>query len=166
MGGRRRDTHFQSGQYSVILEEAKHWACVSAHHGSDRTTTNEGDVTANPHPVYLLKADFFRVLGHPARVRILELLRAQERSVGDLQAELGLDSSGTSQHLGALRKQGIVESRREGTSVYYRVKDPRTFQLLEVARQILTSNLSETRELLDGLEAGAPVLPKARKRSA
>jgi DNA-binding transcriptional ArsR family regulator len=117
------------------------------------------------HPIYLVKAEFFRVLGHPARVRILELLRDGERTVGDLQAELGLDSSGTSQHLGALRKQGLLESRREGTSVYYRVRDPRLFQLLEVARQILTSNLSESQALLDGLREEAPAPRRRRPRT-
>src|SRR6266487_427164 len=96
-------------------------------------------------PIYRVKADFFRILGHPARVRILELLRDGERSVGDLQAALGLDSSGTSQHLGALRKQGLLESSKQGTSVFYRVKDPRALQLLETSRQILTSNLAESR---------------------
>ena len=121
-------------------------------------------MSASPNPIYVLKAEFFRILGHPVRVRILELLRERERSVGDLQAALGLDSSGTSQHLGALRKQGLVASRRERTSVYYRVKDPRTFQLLEVARQILTSNLSESQALLDGLAAGEVALP-GRKRT-
>jgi ArsR family transcriptional regulator len=104
-------------------------------------------------PVYQAKAEFFRILGHPVRVRTLELLRDGERTVGDLQAALGLDSSGTSQHLGLLRKHGVLDSRREGTSVYYRVKDPRTFQLLEVARQILTTNLTQSQELLDQLSA-------------
>src|SRR5271154_7182225 len=72
-------------------------------------------------PVHEVKATLFRVLGHPARVRILELLREGERSVGSLQSELGLGSGGTSQHLAALRRIGVVESRRDGTSVYYRV---------------------------------------------
>ena len=85
-------------------------------------------------PVHEVKANLFRVLGHPARVRILELLRDGERSVGALQAELGLDSGGTSQHLAALRRIGLVESRREGTSVYYRVDDERVFDLLEAGR--------------------------------
>lgn len=106
-------------------------------------------------PIYRLKADFFRLLGHPARVRILELLRTGERTVGDLQGALGLDSSGTSQHLTAMRRQGLLESRRAGTNVYYRVRDPRMFQLLETAKQILSSQLKETRELLDGLGATA-----------
>lgn len=117
------------------------------------------------HPIYAVKAEFFRVLGHPARVRILELLREGERTVGDLQAELHLDSSGTSQHLGALRKQGLLESRREGTSVYYRVRDPRLFQLLEVARQILTSNLAESQALLDGLRQEGPAPRRRRPRT-
>ena len=107
-------------------------------------------------PVYQAKAEFFRILGHPVRIRTLELLRDGERTVGDLQNALGLDSSGTSQHLGILRKHGVLESRRDGTSVYYRIKDPRTFQLLEVARQILTSHLTESQELLGQLADTAP----------
>jgi DNA-binding transcriptional ArsR family regulator len=117
------------------------------------------------HPIYKLKAEFFRTLGHPARVRILELLREGERTVGDLQAALELDSSGTSQHLSALRRQGLVDGRREGTSVHYRIKDPRTLQLLEVARQILTSSLEETRALLGEL-AVLPPTPRATRASA
>jgi DNA-binding transcriptional ArsR family regulator len=104
-------------------------------------------------PIYRLKADFFRLLGHPARVRILELLQAGERTVGDLQAALGLDSSGTSQHLTAMRRQGLLESRRSGTNVFYRVRDPRIFQLLAIARQLLTSQLEEARDLLGNLAA-------------
>ena len=104
-----------------------------------------------PAPIYRVKAEFFRTLGHPVRVRILELLRDGELTVGELQHQLELDSSGTSQHLGALRKQGVLESRRDGTSVHYRVKDPRTFQLLEVARQILSAHLEETTALLGDL---------------
>lgn len=101
--------------------------------------------------VYQMKAEFFRTLGHPVRVRILELLREGERTVGDLQNELQMDSSGTSQHLGVLRKHGILEGRREGTSVYYTVRDPRMFQLLEVSRQILTSSLTESQAVLGEL---------------
>ena len=102
-------------------------------------------------PVYALKAEFFRTLGHPARVRLLQLLREGEQTVGALQAALDLDSGGTSQHLAALRKQGLVTSRREGTSVYYRVKDPRILELLELAKAILTAGLEDNRALLDEL---------------
>ena len=102
-------------------------------------------------PVYALKADFFRTLGHPARVRILQILRQGEQTVGALQTALDLDSGGTSQHLAALRKQGLVTSRREGTSVYYRVKDQRILELLELAKAILTAGLEDNQALLDEL---------------
>ena len=92
-------------------------------------------------------------------MRILELLKEGERSVGDLQTALELDSSGTSQHLGALRKQGVLESRRQGTSVFYRVRDPRIFQLLAVTRQILTSNLADAQSALEGLHDEATATP-------
>jgi DNA-binding transcriptional ArsR family regulator len=116
-------------------------------------------------PVYQAKAEFFRILGHPVRVRTLELLRDGERTVGDLQSALGLDSGGTSQHLGVLRKHGVLESRREGTNVYYRIKDPRMLQLLETARQILTTNLTESQQLLGQLTDSAPTgqLPASRR---
>lgn len=102
----------------------------------------------NARPVHEVKANLFRVLGHPARVRILELLREGERSVGTLQAELGLDSGGTSQHLAALRRIGLVESRREGTSVFYRVDDKTVFDLLEAGRAIIGRRLAEQQALL------------------
>jgi ArsR family transcriptional regulator len=102
-------------------------------------------------PVHEVKANLFRVLGHPARVQILELLREGERSVGALQAELGLESGGTSQHLAALRQVGLVESRREGTSVLYRVSDERVFELLEAGRALVTRRLEEQQSMLQEL---------------
>lgn len=104
-------------------------------------------------PIHQVKAEFFRTLGHPARVRVLELLRGGEMTVGQLQAELGLDSSGTSQHLSAMRRQGILEARKEGTSVHYSVRDPRVFQLLDSARQVIGSHLEEANALLGELDA-------------
>jgi DNA-binding transcriptional ArsR family regulator len=115
-----------------------------------------GSDALRSHPVYQLKAEMFRVLGHPVRVRMLELLREGELPVRELQRRLDLDSSGASQHLTALRKLGLLASRREGTSVYYRIKDARTNQLLDVARQILTSNLEQSQVLLGELTATAP----------
>jgi DNA-binding transcriptional ArsR family regulator len=117
-------------------------------------------------PVYVVKAQLFRVLGHPVRIRMLELLIEGERTVGQLQAELDLDSSGASQHLAALRQQSILESRRAGTSVYYRIRDPRVSQLLAVARQILTSALTDSHALLSDLaEASADADAVAPARS-
>ena len=107
----------------------------------------------NSRPVHEAKANLFRVLGHPARVRILELLRDGERSVGSLQAELGLDSGGTSQHLAALRRIGLVQSRREGTTVFYRVADERVFDLLAAGRDIISRQLAEQQSLLSDLSS-------------
>jgi DNA-binding transcriptional ArsR family regulator len=123
-----------------------------------------GSDALRSHPVYQLKAEMFRVLGHPVLVRMLELLREGELPVRELQRLLDLDSSGASQHLTALRKLGLLESRREGTSVYYRIKDARTNQLLDVARQILTSNLEQSQVLLGELTATTPApVPKPRR---
>lgn len=105
-------------------------------------------------PVYEVKAGLFRVLGHPARVRIIELLREGERSVGALQAELGLESGATSQHLTALRRVGLVDSRREGTSVYYRAADEKVFDLLEAGRLLVTRQLEGQQSMLRDLEEG------------
>ena len=107
-------------------------------------------------PIYVRKAQLFRVLGHPVRIRMLEVLLGGERSVGELQAALSLDSSSASQHLAALRAQGVLESRRAGTSVYYRIRDPRVSQLLAVGKQILTSALSDSHTLLAGLTDEPP----------
>lgn len=120
-------------------------------HMSSRSQDSAAAEAVQRRAVYQMKADFFRILGHPVRVRILELLRDGERTVGALQNELQMDSSGTSQHLGVLRKHGILDGRRDGTSVYYTVRDPRIFQLLEVSKQILTSSLTESQAVLGEL---------------
>ena len=81
------------------------------------------------------KAEFFRTLGHPARVRILAAAPRRGEQLRRLApGELGLDSGGTSQQLAALRRIGLVEGRRDGTSVYYRVTDEAVFALLDAAR--------------------------------
>jgi ArsR family transcriptional regulator len=105
-------------------------------------------VPHNSRPVHEVKANLFRVLGHPARVRILELLHDGERSVGALQVELGLDSGGTSQQLAALRRIGLVQARRDGTSVYYRVDNERVFDLLSAGSDIISRQLEEQQSIL------------------
>jgi DNA-binding transcriptional ArsR family regulator len=117
-------------------------------------------------PIHTIKAEFFAVLGHPARVRILELLRDGDKTVGELQAALELDSSGTSQHLAILRRQGIVEGRKMGTTVRYSVRDARVFQLLETARQMLSANLAETMALLEELSVAEPLPSDSREESS
>ncbi len=103
-------------------------------------------------PIYQVKADFFKTLGHPARIRILELLRDGECSVGELIPGVGIEASHLSQQLGILRRANILQVRKEGAAVRYSVTDPRIFDLLEVARAILTSSLAGSSELLAELQ--------------
>jgi len=99
-------------------------------------------------PIYQVKADFFRTLAHPARIRVLELLRDGERSVGELIPEVGLESSHLSQQLAVLRRANVVQARKDGTTVRYSVTDKRMFELLEVAKAIITSTLAESTQLI------------------
>ena len=98
------------------------------------------------------KADFFKALSHPARIKILELLRGGELSVTELQDRLQIESSSVSQHLSVLRHKNIVASRKAGTTVYYRVHDPEVFELLDIARRIFNNQLLNTRSTLEQLE--------------
>ena len=88
------------------------------------------------------KAELFKALGHPVRIRILELLRNGERTVSELQGELAIDASSVSQQLAVLRARQLVTGRKEGTSVHYSVADPQVFELLEIARSIFDRHLT------------------------
>ncbi|MEX2255186.1 MAG: metalloregulator ArsR/SmtB family transcription factor [Acidimicrobiia bacterium] len=102
-------------------------------------------------PIQQVKAEFFKALGHPARIRILELLSQGERSVSELIPEVGLESSHLSQQLGVLRRANLVVTRKSGNLVYYRLADRRLTKLLDLAKQILLEYLTQTRDLLAGV---------------
>ena len=104
-------------------------------------------------PLYKLKAEFFKTLGHPARIRILELLTVGEHSVGELQAEVGLESSHTSQQLAVLRRAGVVVARKQGNSVIYSIASPDMAELMAVARKVLTGVLNDQMSVLKDLKA-------------
>jgi ArsR family transcriptional regulator len=104
-------------------------------------------------PIYQVKADFFKTLGHPARIRVLELLRDGERPVSELIPEVGIEASHLSQQLGILRRANVLQVRKEGAAVLYSVTDPRIFELLEVAKAILTSSLAGSGQLLAELQS-------------
>ena len=104
-------------------------------------------------PSFCYEASLFRTLGHPARVRILELLRDGEQTVGALQESLGLTSGGTSQHLAARRRIGVFGSRREGRSIFCRASDLRVFCLLDTSRELIARSLQEQQALLEVLAA-------------
>ena len=113
-----------------------------------------------PTPLYMKKAEFFKTLGHPARIRVLELLSEGERSVGELIPEVGLEASHLSQQLGVMRRFGLVTTRKQGSTVYYALISDDVAELLAVARKILTGVLADQIEVLRGLQqepaAGRP----------
>lgn len=106
-------------------------------------------------PISELKAELFKALAHPARIRILEVLADGERSVGELQPPVGIESSHLSQQLGVLRRAGLVSTRKEGSSVIYGIRDPELIELLSVAKRLLINSLTESTGLLKDLRTAA-----------
>ena len=96
----------------------------------------------------MFKAQFFRALAHPTRIRMLEILARGGRTVQELQEQLALDQPIVSQHLAVLRHQGIVSAQKEGLSVRYALRDPLVGALLEVARRIFDNRLGDSSGLL------------------
>jgi len=107
-------------------------------------------------PLYQAKAEFFKTLGHPARIRVLELLSQREHSVGEMLPEVGVEATSLSQQLAVLRRAGLVTSRKEGSTVYYSLTSPQVAELLTVARRILTEVLAGQVELLADLQVTSP----------
>lgn len=94
------------------------------------------------------KAEFFKALGHPLRIRVLELLRGGPLSVTQIQEATGVPTSSVSQQLAVLRSRSIVTTQRRGTTVIYEVADAELFELLDVARRIFNAHLSDTIDML------------------
>jgi ArsR family transcriptional regulator len=102
-------------------------------------------------PLYRTKAEFFRTLGHPARIRILELLSERDHAVHELLERIAIEPSNLSQQLAVLRRTSLVVSRREGTEVVYSVSVPEVRDLLMAARHILVGIASASGDFEDDL---------------
>ncbi|MFD8599483.1 ArsR/SmtB family transcription factor [Kitasatospora sp. NPDC059646] len=102
-------------------------------------------------PLYQVKAEFFKTLGHPVRIRVLELLSEREYAVAELLPEIGVEAAHLSQQLAVLRRANLVVSRREGSTVHYSLTSPQVAELLTVAREILGGVITGQAELLDSL---------------
>jgi DNA-binding transcriptional ArsR family regulator len=98
--------------------------------------------------VHKFKAEFFKTLAHPARLAILDHLRNGAKNVNELQTLLDADQSSVSQQLARLRTGNLVDTRKEGTTIYYSIRDPLIFQLMDVAREIFSRHLVSHNELL------------------
>lgn len=104
-------------------------------------------------PLHQAKAELFRTLGHPVRVRVLELLQGGPRPVRDLLAEIDVEPSNLSQQLAVLRRAGLVSSSRDGVLVVYALSTPDVADLLAAGRRILASVLDDRDGLRDQLSA-------------
>ena len=101
--------------------------------------------------MYALHAEVCKALAHPHRMRILDLLRKGERCVCEMAPEIGIAEANLSQHLAILRKAGLVDNRREGHAIFYRVRDPRLFEVIDQMRAILADQLARAETALGAL---------------
>ncbi|MDP3967031.1 MAG: metalloregulator ArsR/SmtB family transcription factor [Nocardioides sp.] len=115
-------------------------------------------------PLHQMKAEFFKTLSHPTRIRVLELLSEREHSVGELLQEIEVEASNLSQQLAVLRRAGLVATRKEGSTVHYALVSPQIADLLAVARSILTSVLVEQQGLLRTLRSDARTIRRDEAR--
>jgi len=82
--------------------------------------------------VYEIQAEYFKSLSHPLRIRIVHYLKEGERCVCKIVPYLKEEQSNVSRHLAALKRAGILSSRKEGVSVYYRVQDENVYEILDL----------------------------------
>jgi ArsR family transcriptional regulator len=116
---------------------------------------NGGDVVSTP--LYQAKAEFFKTLGHPARIRILELLSERDHAVHELLEAIAIEPSNLSQQLAVLRRTSLVVSHRNGSEVVYSISVPEVRDLLLAARSILSGIIASRGEL----EAELTPIPQA-----
>ena len=106
-----------------------------------------------PQQLANFKAEFFKALAHPIRVRILDSLRSGEKNVNELSDILKIEPANVSQQLAVLRMRNTVTGRKVGSNVFYSVSDASLFRLLDVAKEIFNNHLVGVREMLEKIEA-------------
>jgi ArsR family transcriptional regulator len=97
-----------------------------------------------------MQAAMCKTTSNPVRLRILSLLGRGELSVGVIASSLGLSIATISKHLQMMREQGVLASRRKGTTVYYKVADVRILKAVSLIREVLLARLRSTHDMLDG----------------
>lgn len=110
-------------------------------------------------PLYEIKANLFKALSHPARIRVLEILSTNSRptTVAELLADTGVESTLMSQHLAVLKRHHVVRSERVGNAVYYELEHPSVSDLLVIARTFLADTLRARQHELEAFDALPPV---------
>ena len=93
---------------------------------------------------YKIKADFLKVLAHPVRLQVIELLKGGEKNAGAITRELGIPQSSLSRHLLELKEAGILKARQQGTVIFYDIEDDGIFQVLRPVAELLYKKLHRT----------------------
>ena len=101
-----------------------------------------GQVSQEQLRLWEMQADICQVLANPKRLQIINLLKWGEYSVGALVQALGVPKANLSQHLAIMRQKGILATRREGTTIYYRLAVPHITEACEIMREVLLEALS------------------------
>jgi ArsR family transcriptional regulator len=112
-------------------------------------------------PLYEIKANLFKALAHPARIRVLEILSTNRRptSVGEILTQTDLEPTLLSQHLAVLKRHRVVTAQRVGNSVIYELAHPKISELLIIARTFLADTLDAQRDQMSALESLPPLGP-------
>lgn len=97
------------------------------------------------------KAEFFKALANPLRIKILDELRSKELTVSEIKERLNVELPNVSQQLAILRTKNLVAARKQGNNIYYSCNDPTIFKLLDVAREIFNNHLIDIQETLSNL---------------
>lgn len=97
------------------------------------------------------KAEFFKALANPLRIRILDELRAEELTVSEIRERLDVELPNVSQQLSVLRAKNLVVGRKQGNNIYYSCNDPTVFRLLDVAKEIFNNHLVDLQKTLKEL---------------
>ena len=110
-------------------------------------------------PLYEIKANLFKALAHPARIRVLEILSNNDRptSVGEILADTGIEPTLLSQHLAVLKRHRVVRAERTGNAVHCELAHPSISDLLIIARTFLADTLRAQQQHLATFEALPPV---------
>ena len=110
-----------------------------------------GTDTAKSDKLVNFKADFFKALAHPIRIKILDQLRTEELTVSEIRDRLKVELPNVSQQLAILKAKQLVEARKQGNNIYYSCVDPTVFKLLDVAKEIFNNHLVDVQETLSQL---------------
>jgi DNA-binding transcriptional ArsR family regulator len=114
----------------------------------------EGVLLARHNPeLYALKAELCKTFADAKRLSIIDELREGETTVGELAKTLELPQAVVSRNLAILRDKGVVQFRREGTSVYYSLSDPKIGDACDMVHQILLNQMEKNRDLAERLVA-------------